>query len=137
MAKEDNVLTEDFLFELYYACFTYDYVCTMVCEHMKKSYLPGRDFQALHGYLTKYYNEHKSAPTLNIISQVVSMNREVTSLLNDIKDCAEGADPDIILEQFEDYIREVRFQQTYKEIGELYAKQDKAKAKQLLQSFAA
>ena len=30
MAKEDNVLTEDFLFELYYACFTYDYVCSLV-----------------------------------------------------------------------------------------------------------
>ena len=48
MAKEDNVLTEDFLFELYYACFAYDYVCNLVCEHMQKSYLPGRDFQALH-----------------------------------------------------------------------------------------
>ena len=47
MAKEDNVLTEDFLFELYYACFTYDYVCSLVCEYMQKSYLPGRDFQAL------------------------------------------------------------------------------------------
>ena len=33
MAKEDNVLTEDFLFELYYACFTYDYVCNLVCEY--------------------------------------------------------------------------------------------------------
>ena len=41
MAKEDNVLTEDFLFELYYACFTYDYVCSLVCEYMQKSYLPG------------------------------------------------------------------------------------------------
>ena len=50
MAKEDNVLTEDFLFELYYACFTYDYVCSLVCEYMQKSYLPGRDFQALQGY---------------------------------------------------------------------------------------
>lgn len=49
MAKEDNVLTEDFLFELYYACFTYDYVCSLVCEYMQKSYLPGRDFQALQG----------------------------------------------------------------------------------------
>ena len=53
MAKEDNVLTEDFLFELYYACFTYDYVCNLVCEYMQKSYLPGRDFQALQGYLCK------------------------------------------------------------------------------------
>ena len=72
MAKEDNVLTEDFLFELYYACFTYDYVCSLVCEYMQKSYLPGRDFQALQGYLCKYFAEHKSSPTLNIISQIVS-----------------------------------------------------------------
>lgn len=136
MAKENNVLTEDFLFELYYACFTYDYVCSLVCRYMQKSYLPGRDFQALQGYLCKYYAEHKSAPTLNIISQIVSVNREVTALLNDIKDCAEGVEPDIILEQFEDYLRQVKFQKTYKEIGELYAKQDRESAMKLLQSFA-
>lgn len=136
MAKEDNVLTEDFLFELYYACFTYDYVCNLVCEYMQKSYLPGRDFQALQGYLCKYFAEHKSSPTLNIISQIVSVNREVSALLEDIKDCAEGVEPEIILEQFENYLRQVKFQKTYKEIGELYAKQDRDKAMKLLQSFA-
>jgi len=136
MAKEDNVLTEDFLFELYYACFTYDYVCSLVCEYMQKSYLPGRDFQALQGYLCKYFAEHKSSPTLNIISQIVSVNREVSALLEDIKDCAEGVEPEIILEQFENYLRQVKFQKTYKEIGELYAKQDRDKAMKLLQSFA-
>ena len=136
MAKKDNVLTEDFLFELYYACFTYDYVCSLVCEYMQKSYLPGRDFQALQGYLCKYFAEHKSSPTLNIISQIVSVNREVSALLEDIKDCAEGVEPEIILEQFENYLRQVKFQKTYKEIGELYAKQDRDKAMKLLQSFA-
>lgn len=137
MAREkDNVLTEDFLFELYYGCFQYDYVCNLVCEYMDKTYLPGRDFQSLQTYLCKYYKEHKSAPTLNIISQIVSMNKEVTALLNDIKDCAEGVEPDIILEQFEDYLRNVKFQKTFKEIGELYAQQDREKAFKLLGSFA-
>lgn len=138
MAKEQdrNVLTEDFLFELYYACFTYDYVCGLVCDYMQQSYLPGRDFQALQSYLKKYYKEHKSAPTINIISQIASINREVSALLEDIKDCAEGVEPDIVLEQFETYLRQVKFQKTYKEIGELYAKQDRDKAMKLLQSFA-
>lgn len=135
-AKNENVLTEDFLFELYFACFQYDYVCNLVCRYMQPSYLPGRDFQALQTYISKYFKEHKSAPTLNIISQIVSVNREVKALLDDIKDCAEGEEPDIILEQFEDYLRQVKFQKTYKEIGELYAKQDRDKAMELLQSFA-
>ena len=73
---------------------------------MQKSYLPGRDFQALQGYLCKYFAEHKSSPTLNIISQIVSVNREVSALLEDIKDCAEGVEPEIILEQFENYLEE-------------------------------
>lgn len=135
-AKNENVLTEDFLFELYFACFQYDYVCNLVCRYMQPSYLPGRDFQALQTYISKYFKEHKSAPTLNIISQIVSVNREVKALLDDIKDCVEGEEPDIILEQFEDYLRQVKFQKTYKEIGELYAKQDRDKAMELLQSFA-
>ena len=136
MAKEDNVLTEDFLFELYYACFAHDYVCNLVCEHMQKSYLPDKAFQALHECLRRYFVEHKSAPTLNIISQIVSINREVSALLEDIKDCAEGVEPDVVLEQFENYLRQVKFQKTYKEVGELYAKQDRNKAIKLLQSFA-
>lgn len=136
MAKENDVLTEDFLFELYYACFTHDYVCSLVCEHMDSSYLPGRDFQALQKYLCTYFKDHKSAPTLNIISQIAAVSSGVSSLLRDIKDCAEGVDPEIILEQFENYIRQVRFQKTYKEIGELYAKQDRERSIHLLQSFA-
>ena len=55
MAKEDNVLTEDFLFELYYACFAHDYVCNLVCEHMQKSYLPDKAFQALEIHRDKVY----------------------------------------------------------------------------------
>lgn len=134
--KNDNVLTEEFLFELYFACFHYDYVCNLVCRYMQASYLPGRDFQSLQTYISKYFKEHKSAPTLSIIGQIASISREVTSLLEDIKDCAEGVEPDIVLEQFEMYLRQVKFQKTYKEIGELYAKNDRNKAMVLLQSFA-
>jgi replicative DNA helicase len=64
------------------------------------------------------------------------MNREVTALLNDIKDCAEGVEADVILEQFEEYLRNVKFQKTFKEIGELYAKQESEKAFKLMSSFA-
>ena len=135
-AKNYNVLTEEFLFELYFACFQYDYVCNLVCRYMEPDYLPGRDFQKLQNIISKFFKEHKSAPTINIISQIVSTSREVQSLLNDIKDYAEGEEPEIILEQFEDYLRQVKFQKTYKEIGELYAKQDRTKAMKLLQSFA-
>lgn len=135
-AKRDNVLTEEFLFELYFACFNYDYVCSLVCRYMKKEYLPGRDFQALQDCLRQYFKEHKTAPTINIITQIVSSQREVVSLLDDIKDGAEGVEPDIVLEQFEMYLRQVRFQKTYKEIGELYAQQNRDKAMKLLQEFA-
>lgn len=136
MTREDNVLTEDFLFELYYACFTHDHVCGLVVRYMRKDYLPGKDFQALQSYISKYYAEHKSAPTLNIISQIVATSRDVSALIEDIKDCAEGVEPDIVLEQFEEYLRQVKFQKTYKEIGELYAQQNKDKAMKLLQKFA-
>jgi hypothetical protein len=69
MAKDKgNVLTEDFLFELYYGCFQYDYVCGLVCTYMDNSYLPGRDFQSLQTYLRKYYKEHKSAPTTTVFT---------------------------------------------------------------------
>lgn len=131
-----NVLTEDFLFELYNGCFTYDYVCSTVCQYMKEDYLPDRIWQGLHRYMNKYYKEHKASPTFNIISQIVSLNGEVTSLLRDIRDCAEGVKPELIIEQFENYIRQVRFQKTYKEVGEMYSAHQRDKAMKMLQEFA-
>lgn len=134
--KEYNVLSEDFLFELYFACMRYDYVCSLVCTHMRNEYLPGKDFQTLNEYLQKYYKRHKTAPSLNVVSQIVSDRRDMAILLRDIKDNAEGVASDVILEQFENYLRQVRFQTTYKEIGELYARQEREKAMKLLQDFA-
>ena len=137
MAKDKiNVLTEEYLYELFFGCFEYDYVCGTVCEYMHQEYLPGRDYQSLLKYIKAYYKEHKSAPTSNIMAQIASSDRNVISLLRDIKDSAECATAEAIIEQFEEYIRQVRFQKTYKEMGELYVKQDKEKAMKLLSEFA-
>lgn len=131
-----NVLTEDFLFELYNGCFNYDYVCSLVCQFMREDYLPDRIWQSLHRCLRQYHKEHKSAPTFNIMTQIASLNNDVTSLLNDIRDCAEGEDSNVIIEQFENYIKQVKFQKTYKEVGEMYASHQRDKAMKLLQEFA-
>lgn len=137
MGKETkNVLTEEFLMELFNSAINNDYVCGVLIEQIDKSFLPDRDFQNLFDAISVYYGQHKSAPTFNIISQITSTNRGVSALLNDVKDTSDDVDPDIILEELQQYIIQVRFQQTYNEIGDMYSKHEHQHVQDALMKFA-
>lgn len=134
--KNKNVLTEEFLMDLFYTCLENEYVLAMTMEHLKKEYLPDRDFIHLFQYLRKYYNEHKTAPTFSILKQMVAHQKGAAALLDDIYESAGTLGTEETLEQLEEYIKLVRFQKTYKEAGEQYNKSGYEEASQLLQDYA-
>ena len=118
MGKEiKNVLTEEFLAELYNAAFDNDYLCSVICQYMEDEYLPDKQYQMLNNALKTFYREHKSAPRYGVIKQILSSSRAVTELFDDIKSMASGADPDALRDQFENYLKLVKFKKIYKEIG--------------------
>lgn len=122
MAKKTNsVLTEAYLMELYRTALTNDDVCGLLCQHMKSEYLPGRDFQVLLDCIKRFHKEHHCAPGMNLAQQMASDSRSVRGLVSDIQDLTGKVDADAVVEQFETYIRQVRFQLSYKRVGELYS----------------
>ena len=136
MAKQtSNVLTEEFLMDLFYTCMENDYILAVVMEHVRKEYLPDRDFITLHSCLRSYYKDYKKAPTFSILKQMVANNKSAVSLLDDIYDSASVIETEQILEQLENYIKQVRFQKIYKEVGELYNKQGHEEASKKLQEY--
>lgn len=121
MAKDNKaVLTEEFLMDLYCTCLENDYILGIVTEHIKKEYLPDKDFIGLHSALSSYYKEHRHRPDRGIIGQIVSSKRGVSNLLQEITDYGSVLNPSEAVRQIENYIRQVRFQAMYRESGELY-----------------
>lgn len=130
MAKksEINVLSEEFLAELYNCAISNDHLCSVVCQYMQDEFLPDRDYQMLNNALKDYFKEHHMAPKFSIIKQMLVSSRAVSELLNEIKELASGADPDSIREQFEKYLKLVQFKQIFKQIDEKFKSGDKMAA---------
>lgn len=122
--------------DLFFTCMNNDYVLAVVMEQIKKSYLPDRDFISLFNQLKTYYKEYKKAPTYSILGQSVSRQKSVAALLDDIYDSGNELGTEQALEQLENYIKQVRFQQAYKEAGELFNKADHEQASLKLQEYA-
>ena len=122
--KKNNVLTPEYLKQLYWGAINNSQVCAAVSQYMEEELLPTQDFQSLHVAITKHYFTHKSAPKYGIIKQTVASSRAVLELLDEIQDEAEEIDPDVLLEQLEKYLKLTMFQRSYKEIGKIYQSTD-------------
>lgn len=121
MAKRnENVLTEGFLAELYNAAITDNYVCSVVTAHMKDEFLPDQQYQQLTAALRQYFQEYKMAPRYGAIGQMLSQSRAVSELLDEIRELSTNVDPDSLRDQFENYLKLVRFKRIYKEVGKMY-----------------
>lgn len=134
--KENNVLTEEFLVDLFSTCMSNEYVLAVVMEQMKRQYLPDRDFISLFNHLKSYYKEYRKAPTFSILGQSVAHQKSVAALLGDIDKNGKAATSNQILEQLEKYIKQVRYQQAYKESGELFNKGEREGAYKKLTEYA-
>lgn len=118
--KNENVLTEAFLAELYNAAITDNYVCSVVCTHMKDEYLPDQQYQQLTAALKQYFRDYKMAPQYGALGQMLAQSRAITELLEEIQEISTNVDPDSLRDQFENYLKLVQFKRIYKEIGKMY-----------------
>ena len=130
-----NVLTEEFLMDVYYTALRNDYILAMLVTHLRQDYLPDRDFIALHKALVSYYKEYNKAPNFSILQQKLTDNKGAVILLRDIEDTAELIETDELLKQLEEYIVQIRFKQTYNDIGKLYNEHGHEEANKKLQEY--
>lgn len=130
--KEENVLTEEYLSQLFWGAINNNQICTAVVQYMKPEYLPSKDFQALLEEIISFYKDFHHAPTYAIIRQKLDANRAASELLEDIHDIATQIEPDELLQQFEQYLKMVMFKKAYKTIGQLYKE---GKWQQAIDSF--
>ena len=134
--KTENVLTEEFLMELYNCAIIDNHICAVVSQHMKDEFLPDSTFRAINAALRAFFIENKIAPKYGVFRQAVSTSRAALELLDDIHELSTDVDRSSVRDQFERYLKLVRFKQMYKEIGKRFDEGDGLGAIQLFQQDA-
>lgn len=114
------VLTEDFLLNLYRTSLDNEYILGVISEYIKKSDLPDRDYIGLHTAFVNYFKEHRCCPQQGVLSQIISSQRNVRKLFDEVLEYGDTMNQKEALTQIEDYIRQIRFQKMYREAGELF-----------------
>lgn len=118
--NNDNVLTSEFLAELYNCAITNNQICSVVAKYMEDSFLPDQQYQMLNSSIKSYFNEYKCAPQYGIITQRLSASRAVSELLEEIHDVSSNNNPEGIRDQFEEYLKLVQFKKIFKEVSKKY-----------------
>ena len=118
--KNENVLTAEFLAELYNCAITNNQICSVVVRYMEDSFLPDQQYQMLNSALKSYFMEYKTAPQYGIITQRLASSRAVSELLEEIREVATSVDPDGIRDQFEEYLKLVQFKKIFREVSKKY-----------------
>lgn len=126
-----NPLSVEFLYKLFATAMYNDLVCGVLVQHVKPEYLPDKTFQKILSRIENHYKNYKSPPSYAILAQLFNDDYDAIELINTFQECGEENNAEIIIDMLESYIKGVRLQTVYSEVGKLYnqSKQDKAEEK--------
>lgn len=132
-----NPLSAEFLYELYAASLRYDTLCGVVAEHMRKEYLPDRSFQKVQEVIANHYRTYKVPPTYATLSQTFQEDYDAIELIETFHEYEEeNSSTEALTDMLEAYIKGVRLQKVYTEVGRLYNQNRQDKAEELLGEYA-
>lgn len=136
--KNENLLTEAFLIDMYRASMGNEYITSIIAENVKDEYLPDRDFQKLHKAFCDFFWTTKKAPSLGIMSQIVSGSRGALEIINEMAEIPDNkvTSTEGLVGQIESYIKAVKFSNSYKEMGECFNNGEHDKAAEILDNYA-
>ena len=137
MAKaKSNPLSVEFLYELYATALQSDSVCGVLVQYMEKEFLPDRSFQRIQEVVANHYRNYKNPPTYAVLSQAFSTDYDAIELINTFQEYDIDTSSEAVLDMFESYIKGVRLQNVYSEVGKLYNQSKQDKAQELLKEYA-
>lgn len=129
-------LSAEFLYELYGTVLRNDVLCSIVAQHMRKEYLPDRSFQRIQEMIATHYRTYKSPPSYAVLSQTFREDYDALELIDTFRECDDGQSCEVMTDMLEAYIKGVRLQSVYAEVGKLYNQNQQAKAEKTLREYA-
>lgn len=125
----EGKLSQDFVIELINCMFHSQKIFDISKQHLKYHYLQSEPQKKVVKYIFDLQDVQKAIPTIGMVGQAFASDKEVISLLGQIKKSTVTNDQhESILSSFEEYIRKSRFIALYTKVGELFnqGKQDEA-----------
>ncbi len=136
MSNSNNPLSVEFLYELYATAMRSDNLCSVLVQYMQSDYLPDRSFQRIQELFATHYRTYKKPPTYSVLSQTFNGDLDAIELVNTFVEYQGDSNSEIVLDMLEGYIKGVRLQQVYSDVGKLYNQSKQNKAEDLLKEYA-
>lgn len=131
-----NPLSAEFLYELYATALRCDTLCGIVVQHMLNEYLPDRSFQKVQKVLANHYTTYKVPPGYAVLTQALGTDYDAVELLNTFREYDQGQNVEALIDLLEAYIKGVKLQSVYAEVGKLYNQSRQQKAEEVLRGYA-
>lgn len=129
-------LSPEFLYELYATALRQESLCAVLSNHMRPEYLPDRTFQRVQEVIASHYRTYKAPPSYAVLAQVFHEDYDAIELLDTFREWDEGQNAEVMVDMLESYIKGVRLQAVYAEVGRLYNENKQQKAEKTLREYA-
>lgn len=131
-----NPLSAEFLYELYATALRQETLCGILARHMRKEYLPDRSFQRVQESIAAHYRTYKTPPSYAVLAQTFQEDYDAIELIDTFREYDEGQSAEVMTDMLESYIKGVRLQAVYAEVGKLYNENRQDKAEKALREYA-
>ena len=136
MSAARNALTAEYLYELYSTAIRNDAVCGVLVTHMRREYLPDRTFQHVQELFASHYRTYKAPPSYAVLAQTFASDFDALELVNTFREYDGENNPEVLVDLLETYIKGVRLQAVYAEVGKLYNQSRQVEAEEKLKEYA-
>ena len=131
-----NPLSAEFLYELYATALRQEPLCAVLARHMRKEYLPDRSFQQVQEAIAVHFKTYKTPPSYAVLAQTFHEDYDAIELIDTFREYDEGQSAEVMTDMLESYIKGVRLQSVYAEVGKLYNENKQDKAEKTLREYA-
>lgn len=125
-------LSEDFIIEFFKACITGKSILDIGLAHMKDNFLPTDAYKKLWKNIVHVYELNEVVPTIGVLSERIKGDEDAESLLVKVKNCRVTDKKELLINQLEAFLKEMRFKELYKTVGTMYNEEQTDKAIELL-----
>lgn len=136
MSSRTNPLSAEFLYELYAAALRQESLCGILSRYMQREYLPDRQFQRVQEAISSHYRTYKAPPSYAVLNQTFHEDHDALELIDTFREYDEGQNAEVMVDMLESYIKGVRLQTVYAEVGKLYNENRQDKAEKTLREYA-
>jgi hypothetical protein len=119
--EQQGKLSKDYVYELIACCLKSKKVLDVCTSHLKYEFLQTDAQKKVVKYIFDTYTLRQSAPTFGQIAQVYALFPEVIAFLGKVKKVKIEDGKEVgVLDTFEDFIKDMRFQQLYHKLAKTY-----------------